>query len=661
VDLTLHLPSSRKRNFDFFVESRAIADGNALQPANVLNCFNYVCGWLALLSDSPITTPYRPRRTYVRFYKTLCSRLRSTIQEFTNLAHELASRQYLMGSSPTSGEWIPGFEDTPVFFEYHRYFQTGDPALFEYLYTFLNFGKKLEYVDEAFESAAFRGWLDVESRLSDLVLPANHVNNIRMIAEAMLPNLGSYDPWPKHGPGSVAERGVVRLDQKHSSIAYDRAIDRAFFTGHIANYGLSEDRGYSPDRIIPDATVWNKRKQSEFPPSLVRFVPKNIKVARTICMEPATKMYFQQAVFDMMRMAISDCKLRDFIHLTDQTENQRLCEFGSYTGSIDTLDLSAASDSLSLELVRRVFPASWKIFMLSTRNKMVKTPDGVKTVKKFAPMGSAVCFPTQCVIFALIGIYATCLHSTNTPVTDNTFVLEKSVFRDVLTRISRYPRGYSKNIGIYQPMGIYGDDICCDYRVTDTVIALLSLLGFEVNKQKSFTGSQSFRESCGKFYLSGYDVTPLYYQVKGVREALTASHIYSQVSMINKCLDRGYDHLRSYLIHSLSKWPLPKRLGKFAVPFVHSDGPENFGIRTHKWRPNNAHLRSRFNPRLQRLEWRCWSIVKTQRIPHDESHEKYGYIRWWASRRDQRTTLLEGSGHDIPGQPGFGWRWTPAD
>jgi len=660
VDLNLHLPSSRKRKFDLYVESRVIADGNALATANELSCFNFVCAWLALLSDSPITTSFRPRKTYVRFYKTLCKNLRETVLTFADLAHKLASCQYFMGTSSTSGEWISEFEDTPVFFEYNRYFQNGDPALFEYLYTFLNFGKKLDYVDESFNSTAFRGWLDVERRLSDLTLPANHVENLHMIAEVVLPSLGEYDPWPKHGPGSVAERGVVRLDQKHNSIAYDPAIDRAFFTGHIANYGLSEDRGFSPERITPDPAVWENKKLVKFPPSRLHFVPKNLKVARSICMEPTTRMYFQQAVSDMMRMAISDCQLGKYIHLTDQTENQRLCEVGSYTGSIDTLDLSAASDSLSLDLVRRVFPPSWKIFMLATRSKDVNTPDGVKTVKKFAPMGSAVCFPTQCIIFALIGIYATCLHDTNTPVTDDTFVLSKSKLRDVLWRISRYPRGYSKSRGMYQPLGIYGDDICCDSRVTDTVTALLSLLGFEVNRMKSFTGSQSFRESCGSFYLCGYDVTPLYYRVKGVRSALTVEHIYSQVHIINDSYKRGFLNLRRVLIRLLTEWPLPKKLGRFAVPFVHYDGRDIFGIRT--FDVDNSHLRSRYNRNLQRREWKCWSIVRTPSIPHGEDHERYGYIRWWASRRDQGISQENlRSGHDIPGKPRFGWRWTPAD
>jgi len=659
MDLHLRLPSSRKRKFDLYVESRAIADGNALATENELSCFNFVCGWLALLSDSPITTSYRPRKTYVRFYKTLCSSLRATVLTFADLAHEMASSHFIMGTSSTSGEWIPGFEDTPVFFEYIRYFQTGDPALFEYLYTFLNFGKKLDYVDESFNSTAFRGWLDVEKRLSDLTLPRNHVENLRMIAEVVLPNLGNYDPWPKHGPGSVAEHGVTRLDVKHSFIAYDRAIDRAFFTGHIANYGLSEERGYSPARITPNPDVWIDKKQATFPPSRVHFVPKNLKVARSICMEPATKMYFQQAVADMMRMAISDCLLGKHIHLTDQTENQRLCEFGSYTGSIDTLDLSAASDSLSLDLVRRVFPPSWKIFLLATRNKEAITPDGIKILKKFAPMGSAVCFPTQCVVFALIGIYATCLYDTNTPVTDDTFLLGKSKLRDVLSRISRYPRGYSKSRGIYQPLGVYGDDICCDSRVTSVVTALLSLLGFEVNKSKSFTGSQSFRESCGAFFLCGYDVTPLYYRVKGVRRKLTPEHIYSQVHIINEAYDRGYLNLRRVMIKTLTEWPLPKKLGRFAVPFVHYDGRDVFGIRT--FDVDNSHLKQRYNRSLQRREWRCWSIVTEPSVQTGSNQEAYGYMRWWASRRVQEAPLQERSGHDIPGKPRFGWRWTPAD
>lgn len=655
-EFRLSFPSSHGTKSGLLVELRAVAEGNALTEANELNCFNFVCSWLALLSDSPITDSVRPLKSFTRFYKTLCHSLRDTILNFSDLAQQFSATQMLMGTSSITGEWIDGFKDTPVFFEYHRYFQTGDPVLFDFIYTFLCFGKKLEYEDETLEKVAFRNWLDVEKRLTDLKLPVDHTNNIRMIAEMLLPRLSSYEPWPKHGPGSVAERGVRDTVDKHNSLHYDRLIDRAFFTGHTAKYGFGKDSGFHIDRIIPDASLWKKGEYRRLP-SRLEFAWKNMKVARSICMEPTVIMYFQQAVADMMESAIADCPLHEFIHLKDQTVNQSLCDFGSFTGTIDTLDLSSASDSVHIDLVKSIFPIDWQIFMLATRNGYALTPDGVYRLKKFAPMGSAVCFPTQCIIFSLICIYAAYLYSVDCTVASDPLVVEPQILTDLLSRISRNPCSYKDMRWNLQPLGIYGDDICCDYRITSNIIDLLSLLGFEVNKGKSFTGSQAFRESCGLFSLCGVDVTPLYYRVKGVRKVLSYSHIYSQVSIINECLQRGYVNLRKFLITSLKEWDSRHR--EFAIPFIPWDSSDRFGI--HVWkRVDNSHLKYRYNRDLQRLEWKCLSIKSESYDAMDSLHDSYAYMRWKSSSRDRGVGEIFTAGHDLACSPRLGWRWTPA-
>jgi hypothetical protein len=557
-------------------------------------------------------------------------------------------------------------KDTPVFFEYMRFYNSGDPDIFRFLYTFLSFGKKMEYDDPEFHAAAFRSWQGVELRLHGLAFDPTHISNLRLVLST-LPKLGSYDFWPKHGPGFVAEPiGRSPID-KHSHIAYDRLLDRAFFTGLLASFGLNEEGGFSP-KVLPDPECWDPSVESSRPPSELSFARKNMKTARSVCSEPAKLMYFQQGVFGMMDGATQDSPFGRFIRLRDQSYNRELARFGSFTSSIDTLDLSAASDSLSVDLVRKVFPTDWQIYMLATRSPIVRTSEGLIPLKKFAPMGSAVCFPTQCLVFSAICVYAHCLHTLGWRFPERPKELNLGGLYDVLRRISDAPIDHRRSSLKYQPIGVYGDDICCDYRVTDNVKALLVHFGFEVNEGKSFTGSQSFRESCGGYYLLGDDVTPIFFRIKGIRSTLSAPHVYSQVSLINECLDRNFRNLRSFLIYSLFRWHLPKKIDRLAVPFLYYTS-EDFGIKTWSWVRDNSHLKRRYHsgskdpskPNYQRTEYRVLSILPDKEQTGDFRHEAYLRVRWWASHRRSVTDLKRVSTHGWPVGYRLGWRWTPVD
>jgi hypothetical protein len=60
---------------------------------------------------------------------------------------------------------------------------------------------------------------------------------------------------------------------------------------------------------------------------------------------------------------------------------------------------------------------------------------------------------------------------------------------------------------------IYGDDLVVPSVVVPTLLEILEYYGFKVNNEKTFfTGP--FRESCGKDYYMGSDVTPVYYRAR---------------------------------------------------------------------------------------------------------------------------------------------------
>lgn len=641
---------------DGYVNSLSIAKENRSA------CALFISTWLTLLADSPLDADNKPPSLYRKFLKRIQDEgVKAIVVRFSNLAHELVSRQTLMGGSTSIGEWIDGFKDTPVFFEYNRYFRTGDPSILAYLYSFLNFGKKLEYQDPSFYEVAFRDWLGIEKRLSDQVISDGLLQNLKTVVSELLPAFTWRDIRPKFGPGAVQERGVRGRIGKLRSFQFDPLIDRFLLHGHLGNYGFGEDSGAAVDKVIPDPSKWHPAKGVSSRIARLQFVPKNLKVARSICMEPNTLMYFQQAVAARMYELVGDSAYSRFIDVAKQDRNKELALAGSIFGEIDTLDLSAASDSVSLDLVKRIFPPSWLIVMLATRSHSAITPDGLIRLAKFAPMGSALCFPTQCIIFTSVCILAACYltYENEVPNSDEPSPgWVKDNVKRVVRRFLDRPIDYATTK--LQPLAVYGDDICVDGRLTPVVKSILSRLGFVVNEEKSFVGSQSFRESCGGFYLNGCDITPVYFRVKQVRQRnLTAAHVASHVHLVNACWEKKFFRTYRFLHRSIIKWG-SRGMRKNPIPYT-SD-PDRFGIRCRT--PMNDHLEVREHPDYQRTEYKAWTITYTTREYASDllsELDAYEYMRWWANRASEDTTeKLSVSRYDT-GRPGLRWKWMPAE
>lgn len=83
-------------------------------------------------------------------------------------------------------------------------------------------------------------------------------------------------------------------------------------------------------------------------------VPKNRDCSRTICTEPLLNMMYQQGI----GAAFGNVLKRNFgLDLSKQQDkNKRLARIGSIDGRFATIDLSSASDSISLNLCRRILP-----------------------------------------------------------------------------------------------------------------------------------------------------------------------------------------------------------------------------------------------------------------------------------------------------------------
>jgi hypothetical protein len=617
----------------------------------------FLCSWLSLLSDSPLDPENgpKPRKIYKRFLESIrTDGFKTVVLRYSDLAHKLASQAHLYGTSSFNDEFIDDFKTTPVFMEYYRYFRSEDPSLFQYLYTFLTFGKKLPYVDREFEKVAFRNWLDLENELSSWSYDECDISILNKILNVTLNPLTLDGFYPKFGPKAVSEKGILTRIEKVEAFKYDPIINRHILGGLLGHYGYGGDHGTSPARAIPKLPAWGKREVTSSRTARLRFVPKDLKTARSICMEPNVLMYFQQGVWDRMEQTLSKTVYKNWIRFRDQDYNSELATFGSYTGEIDTLDLSSASDCVSYTLVKGIFPRTWVIAMGATRSSRCFLPNGKEhKLVKFAPMGSALCFPTQSIIFAAVCIYAALVYQHQVT---GVHLLE-ALTDDMIKLAANSFATSTSHVRQFMPLGVYGDDICVDQRLTNEVINILQRLAFRVNRAKSFTGSQAFRESCGTYALNGHRVDPMFYRVENRRQQ-TAESIASMTSLANECYQRGYAKTRRYLVRYMlyTKIKGVRKLSRNPVLFVYPDD-NTFGIKASY--PLNL-LRSRYNKNYQREEVRSigisyeWKVRDTKRVT-----DSYDYMRWMASRRYASSTPIEGVRGVHTGGARVVWRWTP--
>lgn len=277
--------------------------------------------------------------------------------------------------------------------------------------------------------------------------------------------MSGYVPFsfPHHGGGSTADAGRDAI-MKYALLGSDaslRSMIRVCY--HKSEYDFMMEPMKPFQRV-----------------SKIEFVPKTYAKLRTISKEPSTLMYFQQGAKDNLYNYIAK-NLSWCLDLKRQERNREYARLGSATGAYCTIDLSEASDRVGFALVRDLFCGSavWPE-LLGLRSFYTELPSGVRVrLKKYAPMGSALCFPVECLVFAA-----------------------------VCELVARRARSHG-----YLPVdySVYGDDITCPSYMYSGVVSVLESLGFKINQSKSFQVGQ-YRESCGKEYFSGHDISVIKYR-----------------------------------------------------------------------------------------------------------------------------------------------------
>lgn len=235
--------------------------------------------------------------------------------------------------------------------------------------------------------------------------------------------------------------------------------------------------------------------------SRLSFVPKYTDISRTICTEPCLNMLFQKGIASVLERRLRQVSGIDLS--SQQFVNRELARVGSLTGKFGTIDLSSASDSMSLTIVRRFFPADAVRWLERCRCPSTILPDGTKLeLHMISSMGNGYTFPLQTIFFTALvyGAY-------------------KAL--GVKPRKSFGPT----DLGNF---AVNGDDIIVLREAYDLVVEMLSLTGFSVNVDKSFN-TGLFRESCGADFYQGYNVRGVY--LKRLRDVFDC---YSAINRLNR-------------------------------------------------------------------------------------------------------------------------------
>lgn len=400
------------------------------------------------------------------------------------------------------------------------------------------------------------------------------------------------DIIPRHGPGAVATG--ERLEEKWE---FSRLYDQIHQVYPYYDYFIAGD-----GRELLDRLDWYKNlARLDQGRAKVVLVPKDSRGPRLISCEPLEFQWVQQG---LGRKIVSHLEsywmTKGNINFTDQSINRKLALESSspyltkgeipsvrsngnltFTGAFATIDLKDASDRVSLELVRQVFKRTPDLLraLEACRTSSTLLPDGrIVEFNKFAPMGSALCFPVEAYCFWVLLVAAISRHRR-----ERQRVVAKSVY-------------------------VYGDDIIIPQEVAELSIQFLELFALKVNRSKCCIHGP-FRESCGMDAFKGEQVTPIRLKTLWSGRKTDGAAYVSYIATANLLAAKGYKGCSELMWSKLTEVygviPYGTQYSSYPCRLVHDpEVAEEY---------NSRAFRTRESRKYQRVEYRL-NIVSPKRV-----------------------------------------------
>lgn len=370
----------------------------------------------------------------------------------------------------------------------------------------------------------------------------------------------------QHGPGAVAGREV---DTEKWETFHRYATLEKRYPWYDLYIGDRVSGRISPCFAALYRDFAKGLDRREYGVSRLLFVPKDSRGPRTISCEPKEFMYVQQGIARALMPVLTRAS-KHRINFLDQGVNAGLALESSVTGRLATVDMEDASDRVSWLLVKLTFPEWVLPYLEATRSSGTLLPDGRVHYphQKYAPMGSALCFPMESALF-----WAVAVHATVTCGMD-----------EETAKASVY---------------VYGDDIVMPPPAVHFFVDLCQRLALKVNLGKTYAEGP-FRESCGVDAYYGFDVTPLRIRRGLCSPALTGTLALGVCEYASECFARDYRKTGEYLWTLVNtRYPGVHRINRGTLGCLHVVDPLHFGaLAPLKW-----------NPRMCRLETTGWVLT----------------------------------------------------
>lgn len=310
---------------------------------------------------------------------------------------------------------------------------------------------------------------------------------MRKLLGEVLPPSSQLTEWSRHGPGANLDtkRGRTGLYDKYSNFPYSCTSNAAKYARLLIEddarwLGALQDayrREYNIPMhyIIDEKHFWNSVIDI-IDTNRITFVPKNSQTDRSIAIEPSLNLCLQLGVDGYIRRRLK----RWGIDLDDQSKNQRLAQQGSRLWScpetLCTLDLAAASDTVTTRICKELLPSQWYCYLMEIRSPQGEVDGETISYEKISSMGNGF-----------------------------TFALESAIFAAICYAVSMVDQGFYDRDNI----AVYGDDIIVPAGMCNLTVEMLKICGFTTNPEKSFVKGP-FRESCGADFYMGHPVRPVF-------------------------------------------------------------------------------------------------------------------------------------------------------
>jgi hypothetical protein len=375
------------------------------------------------------------------------------------------------GDAPTIREAVPTADmnsDIPAFkaeYQIHSVFKR------------FRFSKDL-YSDDELKELAITSFLDTQSRIRgiDLLSVDSLTTDVLNLARIYVADvLGPYSDEQHRSLCRFGKRASVGIPSRSASEAARWELPLSgsqeqisWFDSEMSQIDCVQDYWNSQRVVDPQRSTYQ-----ECSSLALTLVPKTFKSLRAIMPNTTIGSYMSFGLGEIMRKRL---KRKGYCLRSLQETHRRLAREASVHQLNTTADLSSASDSISVQLVERLFPADWFRILDQSRIGTVALPNGdLCESLTFCTMGIGYTFPLQTLVFlSLLKAIEAILNNR---------------------RINR------------RTISVYGDDMIYSSTMHPTVVHVFQQIGFVINIDKTFHEGP-FRESCGGDYYHGVDVRP---------------------------------------------------------------------------------------------------------------------------------------------------------